>query len=75
VPSAPRLSSFDVERIERQRAVATAIRGAIERMTDRRRWRMLADRALLVEVADHVDEVLELLDEVRSLGVEIERPA
>ncbi|MGH2964770.1 MAG: hypothetical protein ACRDMH_05240 [Solirubrobacterales bacterium] len=73
VPSAPPLSKFDTERIERQRAVASAIRGAIERMTDRPRWKMLRDRALLIEVADHVDEVLELLDEVRDLGVEIER--
>jgi hypothetical protein len=73
VPSAPPLPPIEAERIARQREIARVARHAAERVQDRRRRQMLADRALLVEVADSSDRVLELLAELEGLGVKVER--
>jgi hypothetical protein len=73
VPSAPPISPIDSERIARQGAIARTIRQVLPDLPSRRRQRMLADRALLIEVADSADEVLELLDEVEQLGVKVGR--
>jgi hypothetical protein len=61
----------DSQRIARQGAIARAIRGAIENIDGPNRQK-LADRALLIEVADSTDQVLELLDEVERLGVKLQ---
>ncbi|MEK6271475.1 MAG: hypothetical protein AABM42_02355 [Actinomycetota bacterium] len=75
VPRAPELPPIEAERIRRQGKVARAVRHAADRVPDRRRRQMLTNRALLIEVAGSADEVVELLDEVRRLGVRIRRRA
>jgi hypothetical protein len=57
--------------VELQHGLATVIRGAAER-ADGRRQQQLRDRGLLVEVADHEQDVISLIDEVRALGVRLE---
>jgi hypothetical protein len=64
----------EVERIERQRAIARAIRSVVED-ADSPTATKLADQALLFETAASVDEVLTLLDRVEALGVTFERRA
>jgi len=66
---------MNAERIERQRAIAWAIRGVLKQVQDAECRQMLADRALLIEVADSPDDVLKLLGEVAALGMQIERLA
>jgi hypothetical protein len=61
----------EARRFERQRGLAQVIRGVAERAKGRRR-QMLRDRAVLIELAEHEDEVIELVDEVRALGVRLE---
>jgi hypothetical protein len=73
VPRAPELPPIEAERISRQREIARVVRHIAERVEDRRRRQMLTDRALLVEVADSSDRVLELLAELEGLGVKVER--
>ena len=72
VPSAPPISPREVERIERQRAIAQAIRGGVGQVDGDAHRRMLTNRALLIEVGDERD-VLPLLEEVEALGLQIER--
>jgi hypothetical protein len=62
------------DRIERQAQLARAIRSAAAQAKGERKL-MLVDRALLIELATSVDEVLVLLEEVEALGMEIERRA
>jgi len=61
----------EARRTERQRGLARVIRGAADRVKGWRKQK-LRDRALLIELADHEDEVIALVDEVRGLGVRIE---
>lgn len=68
----PPLPPIEAERIDRQGKVAKVVRHAADQVPGSRR-RMLRDRALLVEVADSSDEVLELLSELKALGVDVER--
>jgi hypothetical protein len=52
--------------------LAQAIRSAA-RAADGKRKQMLFDRAVLIVLAESVDEVLMLLDEVERLGVQVRR--
>jgi hypothetical protein len=61
----------EAKRVERQRGVARVIRGAAQR-ADGPRKQKLRDCALLIEITDSVDEVLELIGEVKDLGVRLE---
>jgi hypothetical protein len=60
----------ELERGDRQREIAQAIRGSLDRV-DEGRHQALHDRALLIEVASSADEVRELVREVEQLGIHL----
>lgn len=60
----------DDDRIETQAEIARVIRTAARDVDGPRRWK-LADRALLIALAEDEQTVIALLDEVRRLGVEV----
>ena len=62
----------DDERIGRQHEIARSVRQAVEPLRGSRRWRMVRDRALLLETARSAEEARELVAEIRALGVAIE---
>lgn len=69
-------SSDEDRRIGRQHEIARRVRQAAEPLRETRRWRMIRDRALLLETARSPEEARELFAEIRALGVEVvERPA
>ena len=70
------LGTDEDDRIGRQHEIARSVRRAVEPLRGSRRWRMVRDRALLLETAKSSDEARELFSEIRALGVEIEgKPA
>ncbi len=62
----------ELERGDRQREIAQAIRGSVGRIDGERRRQALRDRGLLIETSGSVDEVLGLVDEVAEFGLRME---